>query len=120
MAVADDAKAPLLHNRIKRPHVKKRLHDTRGHADDGDARNIINGKKYAPRRGGWIGPEHDRGLSPEPWALVCSAGRFALLPFPHAFVSPPPSSNIQGRLISRFGYMTTTWHASYAVQRTTP
>ena len=53
---ADDAKAPSVHDRIKRPPTKERLQDTREHVDDGDARNIINGKKYAPRRGGRFDP----------------------------------------------------------------
>src|SRR6185312_14830867 len=33
-AAADDAKAPSVHNRIKWPPVKERIHDARGHADD--------------------------------------------------------------------------------------
>ena len=45
---AAGAKAPSVHDRIKTPPVKERIRDTRGHADDGDARNIINGKKYHP------------------------------------------------------------------------
>src|SRR6185503_16881372 len=40
-AAADDARAPSVHDRIKRTPVNERLHDTRGHAGDGDARNII-------------------------------------------------------------------------------
>ena len=65
-AVANDVRAPSVHDRIKRTPAKERLHDTRGHASDGDARNIINGRIYTPRRGGRFNPEHDRGLSPEP------------------------------------------------------
>ena len=45
--------------------MKEGLYDTCGHVR-GDARNIINRKKYNPRRGGRIDPEHDRGESPEP------------------------------------------------------
>ena len=41
---ADDARAPSVHDRIKRPPVKDRLHNACRCADDGDARNIINGK----------------------------------------------------------------------------
>ena len=44
-AAADDVGAPSVHDRVKRTPAKERLHDTHGHADDGDARNIINGKK---------------------------------------------------------------------------
>ena len=47
-AAADDAKAPSVHDRIKKPPVKERLHDAHGRADDGDTRNIINGRKYTP------------------------------------------------------------------------
>ena len=65
-AVAHDAKAPSVHDRIGKPPVRERLHDMRGHADDGDARYIIGGRKYTPRRGGRFDPEHDRGESPEP------------------------------------------------------
>ena len=63
-AAADDARAPSVHDRIKRPPVKERLYDARERTDDGDARNIINGKKYTPRRGGRFDPEHNRGVSP--------------------------------------------------------
>ena len=45
-ATADDVRAHSVHDRIKRTPVKECLHDTRGHAGDGDARYIINGRKY--------------------------------------------------------------------------
>ena len=45
-AAADGVKAPSVHDRIGRTPARERLHDTRGHAGDGDARNIINGRKY--------------------------------------------------------------------------
>ena len=66
VAAADGAKAPSVHDHIGRTPARERLHDTRGHAGDVDARNIINGRKYTPRRGGHFDPEHDRGESPEP------------------------------------------------------
>ena len=65
-AVARDAKAPSVHNRIGKAPARERLHDTCRHAGDGDARYVINGRKYTPRRGGRFDPEHDRGESPEP------------------------------------------------------
>ena len=65
-AAAHGAKAPSVHDRIGKTPVRERLRDTRGHASDGDARYIINGRKYTPRRGGRFDPEHDRGESPEP------------------------------------------------------
>ena len=65
-AAVDSAKVPSVHDRIGKTPARERFHDTRGHAGDGDARNIINGRKYTPRRGGRFDPEHDRGESPEP------------------------------------------------------
>ena len=47
-AVADGANAPSVHDRIGRTPARERLHGTRGHAADGDARNIVNGRKYTP------------------------------------------------------------------------
>ena len=37
-AVAPGAKAPSVHDRIGRPPAREWLHDTRGHAEDGDGR----------------------------------------------------------------------------------
>ena len=59
-ATTDDERRPSVHDCIKRTPMKGRLHDTRGHADDDDARYIVNGRKYSPRRGGRFDPEHDR------------------------------------------------------------
>jgi hypothetical protein len=109
---ADGAKAPSVHDRIKKPPANERIRDTRGCADDGDARNIINGKKYNPWRGGRIDPEHDRGYRRSLPVPVCSAGRSALPHFPRAFVSPPPSSTTWERQTPRTSSMTTAWHAS--------
>ena len=47
-AAAHDAKAPSVHDRIGKAPARERLHDTRGHGSNGDARNIINGRKYTP------------------------------------------------------------------------
>ena len=47
-AAADGARAPSVHDRIGRPPARERLHDTRGHAEDGDARYIVGGRKYTP------------------------------------------------------------------------
>jgi len=65
-AIAPGAKAPSVHDRIRRPPARERLHDTHGHAEDGDARYIVGSRKYTPRRGGRFDPEHDRGESPKP------------------------------------------------------
>src|SRR6185503_16716472 len=41
VAAAHDAKAPSVYDRIGKPPARERLHDTRVHADDGDARYIV-------------------------------------------------------------------------------
>jgi len=87
-AAADDARRPSVHDRIKRTPVKGCLHDTHGHADDGDARNIINGRMYTPRRGGRFDPEHDRGLSPEPPGTRVFSREIRTAPFPPPFRQP--------------------------------
>src|SRR6185503_9109398 len=50
-AAAHDAKAPSVHDRIGKTPARERLHDMRGHAGDGDARYVIDGRKYTPRQG---------------------------------------------------------------------
>ena len=87
-AAEDGLKAPSVHNRIKKPSAKERLQDTRGHVDDGDARNIINGKRYNPRHGGRIDPEHDRGVSPEPPGTRVFSREIRTSPFPSRFRQP--------------------------------
>ena len=87
-AAADGAKAPSVHDCIERTPARERLHDTRGHAGDGDARNIINGKKYTPRRGGRFDPEHDRGVSPEPPATRVFSREIRTAHFPPRFRQP--------------------------------
>ena len=64
-AVIPGARAPSVHELIGRVPVRERIRDTRGHAGDGDARNVIDGRGYTPRWGGCFDPEHDRGESPE-------------------------------------------------------
>ena len=87
-AAADGAKAPSVHDRIRRTPARERLHDTRGHAGDGDARNIINGRKYTPRRGGRFDPEQDRGESPEPSDTHVFSREIRTAPFPPRFRQP--------------------------------
>ena len=81
-AAVDDARAPSVHDRVKRTPAKERLHDTSVRADNGDARNIINGRKYTPRRGGRFNPEHNRGLSPEPPGTRVFSREIRTAPFP--------------------------------------
>ena len=97
-AVVHDAKAPSVHERIGRVPVRERIRDTRGHAGDGDARNVIDGRRYTPRRGGCFDPEHDRGESPEPpstrvFSLSGHDRGFEPRLFPRASDNPTPSSN---------------------------
>jgi len=87
-AVAHDAKAPSLHDRIERAPARERLHDTRGHAGDGDARYVINDRKYTPRRGGRFDPEHDRGKSPEPPGTRVLCREIRTASFPPRFRQP--------------------------------
>jgi hypothetical protein len=60
-----------------RTSVKERILDTRGQAQDGDARNVINARRaantetraaagYRPRRGGRYDSREDRSPTPEP------------------------------------------------------
>jgi hypothetical protein len=60
-----------------RTPVKERILDTRGQAQDGDARNVINARRtgntemgatagYHPRRGGHYDSREDRSPTPEP------------------------------------------------------
>ena len=81
-AVMPGAKAPSVHNHIGRPPARERLLDTRGHADDGDARYIVGSRKYTPRRGGRFDPEHDRGESPEPPGSRVFSREIRTTPFP--------------------------------------
>ena len=87
-AVAPSAKAPSVHDRIGRPPARERLLDTRGHAEDGDARYIVSGRKYTPRRGGRFDPEHDRGESPEPPGTRVFSREIRTAAFPPCFRQP--------------------------------
>jgi len=86
--VAPGAKAPSVHDRIGKTPVKERLHDTRGHADDGDACYIIGGKKYTPQQGGRFDPEHDRGESPKPPGTRVFSREIRTASFPPRFRQP--------------------------------
>ena len=60
----------------------------RRHASDGDARYIINGRKYTPRWGGRFNPEHDRGESPEPPGTRVFSREIRTASFPPRFRQP--------------------------------
>ena len=84
--VAHDVKAPSVHDRIGKAPARERLHETRGHA--GDARYVINGRKYTPRRGGRFDPEHDRGESSEPPGTRVFSREIRTASFPPQFRQP--------------------------------
>ena len=77
-----------MHDRIGKTPARERLHDTRGHAGDGDAHNIINGRKYTPRRGGRFDLEQDRGESPKPPGTRVFSREIRTAPFPPRFRQP--------------------------------
>ena len=87
-AVVLGARAPSVHERIGRVPVRERIRDTRGHAGDGDARNVIDGRRYTPRRGGRFDPEHDRGESPEPPGTRVFSREIRTASFPPRFRQP--------------------------------
>ena len=60
-AIVPGARAPSVHDRIEKAPARERLHDTRGHAGDGDARYIIDGRRYTPRRGFTLRPRARQG-----------------------------------------------------------
>ena len=106
-ALAPGAKAPSVHERIGRVPVRERIRDTRGHAGDGDARNIINGRRYT-LEGVDASTSSTTGVSHRSLrAPGCSAGRSELHLFPRAFDNPTPSSNTRARLILQSGSTTT-------------
>lgn len=69
-----DDKALVAHNPGEKRPAKDRLQDTRGAANDGNARNILNRKRhdsatsrgYQPRRRGHYDSKEDRSPTPEP------------------------------------------------------
>jgi hypothetical protein len=98
--------------------VRERILDTRGHAKDDDARNVINAQRtgnaearvvagYHPRRGGRYDSREDRSPTPEPPGTVCSAGRSARRASRSASVSPHLSTSTQGRRTPVYGSTTT-------------
>jgi len=87
-AIAPGTKAPSVHERIGRVPVREQIRDTRGLADDGDARNIIDGRRYTPRRGVSFDPEHDRSESPEPPGTRVFSREIRTVSFPPRFRQP--------------------------------
>ena len=95
--MAHDAKAPSVHDRIGKAPARERLYDTRGHAGDGDARYVIDVRKYTPRWGGCFDPEHDRGESPEPPGTRLFSREIRAAPFPPRFRQPTTLTKYSGK-----------------------
>ena len=99
------AKALMVHGRVKLPPLKERIRDTRGHADDGDARNILNKKKqdsgghgYHPRCGGRYDNKEDRSPLPEPPGTRVFSREICASPFPSRFRQPTTLTKYSGEI----------------------
>jgi hypothetical protein len=82
-----------------RTPAKERLLDTRGKAQDGDARNVINARRtskaearaaagYHPRRGGCYDSDKDRSPTPEPPGTRVFSREIRATAFPQRFRQP--------------------------------
>jgi hypothetical protein len=82
-----------------RTPAKERLLDTRGQAQDGDARNVINARRtgntetramagYHPRRGGRYDSREDRSPTPEPPGTRVFSREIRTASFPQRFRQP--------------------------------
>jgi ribonuclease HI len=82
-----------------RAPAKERLLDTRGQAQDGDARNVINARRmsnaeawaaagYHPRRGGRYDRGEDRSTTPEPLGTRVFSREIRTTTFPQRFRQP--------------------------------
>jgi hypothetical protein len=79
--------------------VRERILDTRGQAQDGDARNVINAHRtgntetravvgYHPRRGGRCDSREDRSPTPEPPGTRVFSREICTVSFPQRFRQP--------------------------------
>jgi hypothetical protein len=82
-----------------RTPVRERILDTRGQAQDGDARNVINARRtgntetrvaagYHPRRGGCYDNREDRSPTPEPPGTRVFSREIRTASFPQRFRQP--------------------------------
>jgi hypothetical protein len=110
-----------------RTPARERILDTRGHAKDGDARNMINAQRtgnaearaaagYHPRRGGRYDSREDRSPTPEPPGTRVFSREIRTASFPQRFRQPTSIDNAstRGRRTPVYGSTTTTWRASWA------
>jgi hypothetical protein len=84
---------------LGRMPVRERILDTRGQAQDGDARNVINARQtgntemratagYHPRQGGRYDSREDRSLMPEPPGTRLFSREIRTVSFPQRFRQP--------------------------------
>jgi hypothetical protein len=87
--------------------AKERLLDTRGQAQDGDARNVINTRRtgnaetraaagYHPRRGGRYDSREDRSPTPEPPGTRVFSREIRTASFPQRFRQPTSIDKYNG------------------------
>jgi hypothetical protein len=90
-----------------RTPAKERLLDTRGQAQDGDARNVINARRtgntetratasYHPRRGGRYDSREDRSPTPEPPGTRVFSREIRTASFPQRFRQPTSINKYNG------------------------
>jgi hypothetical protein len=108
-----------------RTPVRERILDTRGQAQDGDARNVINARRtgnvetqatagYHPRRGGRYDSREDRSPTPEPPGTRVFSREIRTVSFPQRFRQPTSIDKYSGEMDPAYGSTTTTWRASWA------
>jgi hypothetical protein len=92
---------------LGRTPVKERILDTRGQAQDGDARNVINARwtgnaetrataGYHPRRGGCYDSREDRSSTPEPPGTRVFSREIRTASFPQRFRQPTSIDKYNG------------------------
>jgi hypothetical protein len=95
-----------------RTPAKERLLDTRGQAQDGDARNVINARRtgnaetratagYHPRRGGRYDSREDRSPTPEPSGTRLFSREIRTASFPQRFRQPTSIDKYNGKMDPR-------------------
>jgi hypothetical protein len=101
-----------------RTPVKERILDTRGQAQDGDARNVINARRaanaetwatagYHPRQGGHYDSREDRSPTPEPPGTRVFSREICTASFPQRFRQPTSIDKYNGETDPH------VWHNEY-------
>jgi hypothetical protein len=101
-----------------RTPVRERILDTRGQAQDGDARNVINARRagntetraavgYQPRRGGRYDSREDRSPTPEPPGTRVFSREIRTASFPQRFRQPMSIDKYTRETDPEYGSMTT-------------